>query len=173
MCLFVAKLIRLSDWDHLSNKYVLLDQHALFLIGFIICAIFSNSNQIPNLLRTQMFHCNQVTVDSLLTLRLARYSVTSSSFGRWMSLSAETNSKRAPEAQVHHTLHQEDGLPDGADWPLPPLEVGGTRGGIQFWRLRYVSLKNTHEYTWDLHFSKDAITTTSLNVLGIRECQED
>lgn len=43
----------------------------------------------------------------------------------------EADSQRAFEAQVHHTIHQEDGLSDRADRPLPPLEVRGTRGGIQ------------------------------------------
>lgn len=57
-------------------------------------------------------------------------------------LCTETNSQRASETQVYHTLHQEDSLSDRADWPLPPLEIRGTRGGVQLWRLGHVSLKN-------------------------------
>lgn len=54
----------------------------------------------------------------------------------------EANSQRASETQVYHTLHQEDSLFDRADWPLPPLEIRGTRGGVQLWRLGHVSLNN-------------------------------
>lgn len=57
-------------------------------------------------------------------------------------LCTETNSQRASKTQVYHTLHQEDSLSDRADWPLPPLEIRGTRGGVQLWRLGHVSLKN-------------------------------
>lgn len=57
-------------------------------------------------------------------------------------LCTETNSQRASETQVYHTLHQEDSLSDRADWPLPPLEIGGARGGVQLGRLGHVSLKN-------------------------------
>lgn len=55
------------------------------------------------------------------------------------NVSAEADSQRTFKAQVHHTLHQEDSLPDRADRSLPPLEVRGPRGGIQLGWLRYVS----------------------------------
>lgn len=48
-----------------------------------------------------------------------------------VSVRTEADSQRAPEAQVHHTLHQENGLSDRADRPLPSLEVRGARGGIK------------------------------------------
>lgn len=69
----------------------------------------------------------------------------------------EADSQRASEAQVHHTIHQEDGLSDRADRPLPPLEVRGARGGIQLRRLRHVRPGNKHSYA---HFPKVSFTAS-------------
>lgn len=56
----------------------------------------------------------------------------------------EANSQGARQAQVHHAVHQEDGLSDGADRPLPPLEVRGARRRVQLRRLRHVRSKKIH-----------------------------
>lgn len=63
------------------------------------------------------------------------------------TVSTEADSQRTIEAQVHHAIHQEDGLPDRADRSLPPLEVRGPRGGIQLRWLRYVSSARTPPFT--------------------------
>jgi len=55
----------------------------------------------------------------------------------------ETNCQRAAETQVHHPLHQENLIPGRTHWSIPPLEVGGTRGRIQLWRLRHVRVRST------------------------------
>lgn len=66
--------------------------------------------------------------------------------------SIEANSQGAGEAQVHYTLHQEDGLPVGTHRPLPSLEVRGPRGGVQLRRLRYVRpLTRTQAQTYTVH----------------------
>lgn len=65
----------------------------------------------------------------------------------------ETNSQRAAETQVHHPLHQENLIPGRAHWSIPPLEVRGTRGRIELWRLWHVRVRSTfldERYLWYL-----------------------